>query len=355
MAQLVQRLIAPAGYEITVATDALTAVTQVAAGRAPGPADHRRGDAGDDRAGTGRGAAHPPPGPAGALHVRLHRGVAGPAAAPGRRTACWWRSRSPGRPCSARSVISAAHPRAVPRPVRSPGRADSAQANRALTDSPLWIRRIASASAGATDSTVSLSVRLAAGIGTVLVQTISSMSFSAESRASRPRRRARACRPPGRCGRCCSRSRSQQLEDGAALGDLVVQHDHVAVGHLTDHRGDHHPVVGEALLGAGRDLDAEQPGERRRLLGVAEVRGDHDGVAQVVAAGSGAASSRRACRWSTGMLKKPWICGECSVIARSRSAPAVCQQVGDEPAADRDARRVLLVAARVRVVRHAPR
>ncbi|MGK5678077.1 hybrid sensor histidine kinase/response regulator [Actinoplanes sp. URMC 104] len=35
VAQLVQRLIEPAGYEITVATDALTAVTQVAAGRHP--------------------------------------------------------------------------------------------------------------------------------------------------------------------------------------------------------------------------------------------------------------------------------------------------------------------------------
>jgi two-component system cell cycle sensor histidine kinase/response regulator CckA len=35
VAQLVQRLIAPAGYEITVATDALTAVTQVAGGAQP--------------------------------------------------------------------------------------------------------------------------------------------------------------------------------------------------------------------------------------------------------------------------------------------------------------------------------
>ena len=35
VAQLVQRLIAPAGYEITVATDALTAVTEVAAGAHP--------------------------------------------------------------------------------------------------------------------------------------------------------------------------------------------------------------------------------------------------------------------------------------------------------------------------------
>jgi hypothetical protein len=45
------------------------------------------------------------------------------------------------------------------------------------------MRRIASASGAATERTVSLSVRLAGSIGTVLVQTIPSTSFSAESRA----------------------------------------------------------------------------------------------------------------------------------------------------------------------------
>jgi hypothetical protein len=47
---------------------------------------------------------------------------------------------------------------------------------RALTDSPLWIRRMASAKAGATDSTLSLSVSMSFDTGTVLVHTISRTS-----------------------------------------------------------------------------------------------------------------------------------------------------------------------------------
>jgi hypothetical protein len=48
--------------------------------------------------------------------------------------------------------------------------------NSALTDSPLWMRRMASARAGAMDRTTSFGVRSSDGTGTVLVQTISSTS-----------------------------------------------------------------------------------------------------------------------------------------------------------------------------------
>ena len=46
------------------------------------------------------------------------------------------------------------------------GRIAHVPSNRALTDSPLWIRRIASARAGAIDRTRSLSVHFSAEIGT---------------------------------------------------------------------------------------------------------------------------------------------------------------------------------------------
>ena len=52
------------------------------------------------------------------------------------------------------------------------------------------------------------------------------------------------------------------------------------------------------------------------------------------------------------MPKKPCTCGECSVIASTRLAPGGGEQIGHQPAADRDARRVLLVRSGVRVVRH---
>jgi hypothetical protein len=64
----------------------------------------------------------------------------------------------------------------------------------------------------------------------------------------------------------------EKFQDGAALGDLVVQDDHIPSGDLADHRVDADPVVGIPLFGAGRHLGAEHPGERGGLLGVAEVR-----------------------------------------------------------------------------------
>ena len=63
----------------------------------------------------------------------------------------------------------------------------------------------------------------------------------------------------------------EELHDGAPLGDLVVQHDDVAALDVADDRADRHLVVVEALLGAGRHRYPEQPGEGRRLLGVAQV------------------------------------------------------------------------------------
>ena len=63
----------------------------------------------------------------------------------------------------------------------------------------------------------------------------------------------------------------EQLQYRAALGDLVVEHDHVAALDLADDRADGHLVVVEPLLGAGGHRYPEEAGERRRLLRVAQV------------------------------------------------------------------------------------
>ena len=75
-----------------------------------------------------------------------------------------------------------------------------------------------------------------------------------------------------------------QLDDRAAGGDLVVEDDGLLAGHVADDRVDHDLVVGLALLAAGRDRHAEQPGEQRGGLGVAEVGRHDDGVGEVAAA-----------------------------------------------------------------------
>jgi hypothetical protein len=57
--------------------------------------------------------------------------------------------------------------------VAPPGKHSQSVPNRTLTDSPSWMRRIASASAGASEMTSSFPPRRWLGIGTVLVVTTS--------------------------------------------------------------------------------------------------------------------------------------------------------------------------------------
>src|SRR3954471_20055904 len=64
----------------------------------------------------------------------------------------------------------------------------------------------------------------------------------------------------------------EQLDDRPAGGDLVVEDDRMLALDVTDDRVDDDPVVGQPLLAAGGDGEAQQPGEVRRGLGVAEVR-----------------------------------------------------------------------------------
>ena len=68
-----------------------------------------------------------------------------------------------------------------------------------------------------------------------------------------------------------SRSFCQHLDDRAAVGDLVVEDDHVLAVDVADDGVDHDPVVAHALLAAGRHGQLQHAGEVGRLLGVAEI------------------------------------------------------------------------------------
>jgi hypothetical protein len=123
------------------------------------------------------------------------------------------------------------------------------------------MRRIASASADATDSILSLATHFSAGIGTVLVETISSTSC---------RWLRRSLAKP-----------FEQLNHGAASGDLVIEHDDVAAGDITDDCADLDVIITEALLGSGRHRGTQQPGECGGRLGISKIGRHHNGVGQI--------------------------------------------------------------------------
>jgi hypothetical protein len=64
---------------------------------------------------------------------------------------------------------------------------------------------------------------------------------------------------------------NKHLQDRAAVGNLVVQHDDVLPLHVADERVDDDSVVAHTLLAAGRHRQAEAPSEMRGFLGVAEI------------------------------------------------------------------------------------
>ena len=143
---------------------------------------------------------------------------------------------------------------------------------------------------------------------------------------------------------------AEQLDDRTRGGDLVVQHDDVPALHVADDAVDHHRVVGEAALGPGGDREAQVPGELGGHLGVAEVRGDHDGVREVEATEVRGQLEGRA-QVVHGDREEPVHLGR---VQRHRQHPGRArrlQHVGDQARADGDPRGVLLVGAGVREVR----
>ena len=134
-------------------------------------------------------------------------------------------------------------------------------------------------------------------------------------------------------------------------GDLVVEHDRAAPGHVADDRLDLDVVVAVTDLASGRDRQVEEAGEVGGGLGVAEVGGDHHVVAQVAApevvgehADGGEVVDRY--REEPVHLRGVQLHREHPVGARG------VDEVGHQTASERDAGGVLLVGARVGVVRH---
>ena len=157
--------------------------------------------------------------------------------------------------------------------------------------------------------------------------TISSTSGWAARRCSAPRPK----RPWVQATRTWPTPRRaqvlQQFDHRRAGGDLVVEDDHVLAGGLADDGADRDLGRREMrCLAADRDRQPEPPREGRRLLGVAHVRRDHDGVGEVVAGGSGRRVRAGRAGGRPGTLKKPCTCGACSAMVSTRPAPAVASR-----------------------------
>jgi len=119
---------------------------------------------------------------------------------------------------------------------------------------------------------------------------------------------------------------------------------------VADDGVDDHAVVGQAALRPGGDTDVELTREVVRRLGTAEVRRDDDRVGQVA----------RTEVVGEHLGRVEVVDGDVEHAVHLRRVQrhrhdAVraggLEQLGDEPGADRDAGRILLVGARVREVR----
>ncbi len=197
-----------------------------------------------------------------------------------------------------------------------------ARPNSALTDSPSWMRRMASASAGATEITCSLGSRSSSAIGTVLVQTTSVTSgcsairFSAPSLNSPWVQAMRTERAP------CSRSR--------VSSSMMVVPRAISSSRTITSRSATSPMIELIVTRVSlcRSLAPAATGRPSiRASSEADLALPRSGETTTAPARSWrrkwAAISRSACRWSTGTEKNPWTCGACKVIVSIRLAPAV--------------------------------
>ena len=218
--------------------------------------------------------------------------------------------------------------------------------NSALTDSPTWIRRIASARAGATDSTVSLPVSPGSGGGTVFVQTISVTSGAAAIRSSAPSANSPWVHAMRTDVTRCSRSL-------ASISISVVPRAISSSSTITS-RSSTSPMI-EVMrtvrssmrsLAPGGNRQAQPGGERGRALGVAEVRGDDHGPGEVLVTEVAGQFPQRV-QVVHRHREEPVHLAGVQGHREHPAGPGADQQVGHHPPADRHPWHVLLVAARV--------
>jgi len=154
---------------------------------------------------------------------------------------------------------------------------------------------------------------------------------------ARCRRTSRACTGHATSGAPSSRSRSSTRTRCTAeisSSRTITYGRHVAMMAVM--------CTSESLIRsfAPAATAARAGGRKPRALGVAQV--GETTTALDRSAGGVPASSRSACRWSTGTEKKPCTCGECRFSVSTRLTPAVTSKVGDQAAADGDPRRAFL-------------
>jgi predicted ATPase/DNA-binding CsgD family transcriptional regulator len=194
--------------------------------------------------------------------------------------------------------------------------------NRALTDSPSWIRLIASASAGATEMTCSFSLPSASLMATEFVQTICITSGHAAMRLSAPSQNRPWVQAIHTERAPCSRS--------LPSNSIVVVPLAISSSSTITSRPATSPMI-EVIVTWSSLSRSFAPAATGRLSIRASAAacfalprsGDTTTVPDRSWPLKWSAISRSACRWSTGTEKKPCTCGACSVIVSTRLAPAV--------------------------------
>lgn len=63
----------------------------------------------------------------------------------------------------------------------------------------------------------------------------------------------------------------EQLKNGATAGDLVIEHNDVAISDIADQRRDAHLGIAHPFFGAGRDRHIQPLCKGGRVLGIAKV------------------------------------------------------------------------------------
>ena len=219
----------------------------------------------------------------------------------------------------------------------------------APTDSPRWMRLIASPMSGATDSVVILGIRLRSGSGTESVRTTSRRLRGRDPVDGRVAQDA--VRGAGvDLGHALALERADDLDQRAGGVDLVVDDDRALAADVADDVHQLGPVeVADAPLLDDRQRRVEQLGERPGALGEAEV-GDDDQVLDLLVAEVVREHVDR------GQLVDRDVeeALDLALVEVHRQDPVGAgdrDHVGDQAGRDRDARLVLLVRAAVGVER----